>query len=209
MRGLAQAIRYVLAYSGVPFADVRYQQGGAPDYSRQAWLDEKEKLDLDFPNLPYYIEGKLRLTQSTTILRHLGRKHNLAGNSLEEQARCDLVLDTSYDFKSVLVSTAYARNRADALADFATKTIPHYFSQFEAFRTRRNTKWFAGDSLTISDFFMFEMLDQSALMVPGCLDAYPKLAEFKEAFVAIPAVAEYRKSAAFIERPCNNMVGFQ
>lgn len=41
IRGLAQAIRYVLAYAGVPFADVRYQQGGAPDFSRQAWLDVK------------------------------------------------------------------------------------------------------------------------------------------------------------------------
>ena len=34
IRGLAQAIRYVLAYTGVPFNDVRYQQGGAPDLSR-------------------------------------------------------------------------------------------------------------------------------------------------------------------------------
>jgi hypothetical protein len=42
----------VLAYAGVPFADTRYQQGSAPELSRAAWLDVKEKLQLDFPNLP-------------------------------------------------------------------------------------------------------------------------------------------------------------
>lgn len=105
MRGLAQAVRYVLAYSGVPFADVRYQQGGAPEFSRAAWLEVKEQLQLAFPNLPYYIEPathsqpEIKLTQSTTILRHLGRKYHLIGGNLKEQALCDLILDTAYDFK--------------------------------------------------------------------------------------------------------------
>ena len=30
---------------------------------------------LPLPNLPYYIDGDLKLTQSMAILRHLGRKH--------------------------------------------------------------------------------------------------------------------------------------
>jgi len=233
IRGLAQAIRYVLAYANVPFADTRYQQGGAPDLSRSAWLDVKEKLDLDFPNLPYYIEpataaaaspaGKdLRLTQSTTILRHLGRKHGLAGQTLEEQARCDLVLDTTYDFKSVLVSTAYSRpaSRADAFAEFGCKTVPHYFSQFESLLSRSGTSWFAGSNLTIADFILFEMIDQTRLMLPGVLEGqgqgvagngagYPLLKAFTERFLALPQVIAYRKSTHFMERPLNNMAGFQ
>ncbi len=177
----------------------------------------KEKLELDFPNLPFLIEEQqensaappLRLTQSTTILRHVGRKYHLYGATLEEHARCDLVLDTAYDFKSVLVSTAYSRNRTEMIADFEAKSIPHYFGQFEALLTRAQSKWFAGANLTIADFFVFEMVDQSRLMVPTALDSYPLLSAFVARFLALPPVQAYRKSAHFIERPINNMSGFQ
>ena len=258
IRGLAQAIRYVLAYAGVPFADTRYQQGSAPELSRAAWLDVKEKLQLDFPNLPCqrthtpndkssgsapkclcaetsdssrcacvcvcafpsippdYLEDELRLTQSTTILRHLGRKHGLSGQSLAEQARCDLVVDTTYDFKSVLVSTAYTRApaRAEALQDFADRTVPHYFAQFEALLSRNQAqgwKWLAGDNLTIADFILFEMVDQTSLMLPGVLEngAYPLLRAFTQRFVELPPIAQYRKWTHFMARPLNNMAGFQ
>jgi len=188
IRGLAQAIRYVLAYAGVPFNDVRYQQGGAPDLSRSAWTDKKESLQLDFPNLPYYIEGdapgeQLRLTQSTTILRHLGRKHLLSGATLAEQARCDLVLDTVYDFKSILVDTAYSRQRAEALAHFASHSVPHYCGQFEKYRQNHPTAWSAGDHLTIADFVLSEMLMQADLMVPGMLEQYPLLKALVDKFI--------------------------
>jgi glutathione S-transferase len=255
IRGLAQAIRYVLAYAGVPFADTRYQQGSAPELSRAAWLDVKEKLQLDFPNLPCqrththndkssgsarmpvrgnkrlialcvcvcfsllspdYLEDELRLTQSTTILRHLGRKHGLSGGSLAEQARCDLVVDTTYDFKSVLVSTAYTRApaRAEALQDFADRTVPHYFAQFEALLARNQAqgwKWLAGDNLTIADFILFEMVDQTSLMLPGVLEngSYPLLRAFTQRFIELPPIAQYRKWTHFMARPLNNMAGFQ
>nr|AAB19398.1 glutathione S-transferase subunit Yb5 [mice, liver, Peptide, 37 aa] [Mus sp.] len=36
--------------------------GVAPDYDRSQWL-EKFKLGLDFPNLPYLIDGSHKITQ--------------------------------------------------------------------------------------------------------------------------------------------------
>uniref|UniRef100_A0A8C5L044 glutathione transferase n=1 Tax=Jaculus jaculus TaxID=51337 RepID=A0A8C5L044_JACJA len=49
----------------------------APDYDRSQWLNEKFKLGLDFPNLPYLIDGTHKITQSNAILRYIARKHNL------------------------------------------------------------------------------------------------------------------------------------
>lgn len=40
-----------------------YQYGPPPQLSRKDWEDDKYKLGLSFPNLPYYIEGDLKLTQ--------------------------------------------------------------------------------------------------------------------------------------------------
>uniref|UniRef100_A0A8C6D395 glutathione transferase n=1 Tax=Moschus moschiferus TaxID=68415 RepID=A0A8C6D395_MOSMO len=51
--------------------------GDAPDYDRSQWLNEKYKLGLDFPNLPYLIDGTHKLTQSNAILRYIARKHNM------------------------------------------------------------------------------------------------------------------------------------
>jgi hypothetical protein len=40
---------------------------------------------------PYLLQVKL--TQSNAILRHIGRKNNLAGSSLQEQAIADMCAD--------------------------------------------------------------------------------------------------------------------
>lgn len=52
---------------------------------RNAWLAVKFSLGLDFPNLPYMVDGDIRLTQSLAILRYLGRKFNLAPSNEAEQ----------------------------------------------------------------------------------------------------------------------------
>jgi len=208
IRGLAQPIRFAAAIAGVALEEVRYQQGGAPAFDRSAWMNEKEKLGLDFPNLPYLIDEErgLKLTQSAAILRHVGRLYNLIGSNAEEQARADMLLDTAYDYKSAIVATAYGR---ETLEKFRENQMPHYTSLFENYRAGHPTKWFAGDNLTIADIFIYEMIAQTSMMVPGSLDSKPKLKEFMEQFEALPAIAEYRKWEHYIDRPINNMQGIQ
>src|SRR5437016_4434764 len=99
IRGLAEPIRLVLRYSKTPYTEKMYQLGEGPEYNREDWLQEKEKLGLgklifpiflfhfsfiyilDFPNLPYLFDGDLKITQSKAILYYLGRKLNLMGKS--------------------------------------------------------------------------------------------------------------------------------
>ncbi|GFY41278.1 glutathione S-transferase [Trichonephila inaurata madagascariensis] len=66
IRGLAQPIRYLLHHEKEDFEDRRYL------FTDNTWQNEKYALGLDFPNLPYYIDGDTRITQSTAILRYLG-----------------------------------------------------------------------------------------------------------------------------------------
>ena len=63
IRGNTEPIRLVLHYAGIDFVDKRYTYGPAPDYSRENWLSEKHNLGLPFPNLPYWVEGNLKLVQ--------------------------------------------------------------------------------------------------------------------------------------------------
>ena len=56
IRGLAQIPRLLLTYTGAAWEDVVYTD------ESQWWTNDKQKLGLDFPNLPYLIDGDLRLT---------------------------------------------------------------------------------------------------------------------------------------------------
>lgn len=67
IRGLASNIRYQLIYCGVDFEMLEYEQGDAPDFSNQTWLDAKYKLGLKFPNLPFFIDGDFSLTETMAI----------------------------------------------------------------------------------------------------------------------------------------------
>ncbi len=82
IRALAEPIRYLLKYAGIEFNDKRYEFGEGTSIQeieclRKNWTPEKFTLGLDFPNLPYYIDGDVKLTQGLAIMRYLARKYDL------------------------------------------------------------------------------------------------------------------------------------
>ena len=97
---LGQASRMALHYAGVEYQDDAY----GPDLS---WDEHKFKLGLDFPNLPYYIDDEVKLSQSGAILRHIGRKNGLYGKNASENATIDMLIETATDFKLGLAKIAY------------------------------------------------------------------------------------------------------
>ncbi|XP_075469715.1 glutathione S-transferase Mu 1-like isoform X3 [Ascaphus truei] len=107
IRGVAHSIRLLLEYTGTPYEETRYVTGGAPDYDKSQWLDVKETLGLDFPNMPYLLDGDVKLSQSNAILRYIARKHGLCGELEEEQIRVDLVESHTIDFRMSLLALAY------------------------------------------------------------------------------------------------------
>jgi len=107
IRGLAQPIRLLLAYTGTEFEDKMYQCGPGPAYDRSAWMDVKFTLGLDFPNLPYYMETNVKLTGTNAILRHIARKHNLCGRTREEMVRVDMAAEQVMDMRNNAVFLFY------------------------------------------------------------------------------------------------------
>ena len=66
----------MMAHCDVKFNDTMYQQGPRPDFDKSEWLNEKDTLDLDLPNLPYLIDKEVTLTESSAIMRYLARVYN-------------------------------------------------------------------------------------------------------------------------------------
>ncbi|XP_064633670.1 glutathione S-transferase-like [Lineus longissimus] len=76
-RGLGGPIRLLLAYCKEDFEDKHFVCGDGPEFSMECWHSVKDTLGLPFPNLPYYIDGDVKITQSNAICRHIARKHDL------------------------------------------------------------------------------------------------------------------------------------
>lgn len=57
--------------------------------------------------LPYYIDGDVKITQSNAILRHIARKHNLSGKTEQEKIRVDVVENQMGDIRSGYVNASY------------------------------------------------------------------------------------------------------
>ncbi|KAH7976274.1 hypothetical protein HPB52_010443 [Rhipicephalus sanguineus] len=132
IRGLAQPIRNMLVYQGVEFEDKRYVFGPEPDFDGEEWLSEKSTLGLRFPNLPYYMDDDVKITQSLAILRYLARKHELAAKDEDETLELDMLEQQARDLSWGLLMAGLDWNRelnAGAFEGFPALTS--YTKRFE------------------------------------------------------------------------------
>ena len=60
IRGLAEPLRLMLAYGGVEYNDERIDFDPFPNF-RETWLKQKYEIGVPLPNLPYYIDGDLKV----------------------------------------------------------------------------------------------------------------------------------------------------
>ncbi|MBN3304657.1 GSTM3 transferase, partial [Amia calva] len=197
---LAQPVRLLLEYTGTTYEEKLYSCGEAPEFDKSCWFNEKPKLGLHFPNLPYLIDGDNKIVQSNAIMRYIARKHNLCGETEDEKVRVDIMENQAMDFRNSFVIMCYTN--FDAAKPGYLEKLPGTLKQFSDFLGER--KWFAGDKITFVDFIMYELLDQHRMFEPKCLDDTQNLKKFLDRFEGLEKIAAYMKSERFIKTPVNN-----
>jgi len=201
IRGLAQPIRLILEYTGTEFEDKMLSCGPGPTFDKSCWFDNKFFLGLDFPNLPYFIDGEVKITQSNAIMRYIARKNGLIGKSEQEMVRVDMMAEQSMDFRNGLVRLSYNPNYDQLRPDYLVKlqTTLKQFSDFLG-----SGDWFAGANISFVDFIMYELLDQHRILDPECLKSFGNVAAFLDRFEKLPKIEAYMKSNRFMKSPLNN-----
>ncbi|KAM4802736.1 glutathione S-transferase Mu 5-like [Urocitellus parryii] len=189
VRGLAHAIRLLLEFTDTSYEEKRYIRGEAPDYDGSQWLDVKFKLDLDFPNLPYLMDG------------NNARKHNMCGDTEEEKIRVDIMENQIMDFRMQLVRLCYNSDHEKMKPQYLEQ-LPGQLKLFYLFLGKYS--WFAGEKLTFVDFLTYDVLDQNPMFEPKCLDEFPNLKAFMCRFEALEKIAAYLQSDRFFNMPVNN-----
>ncbi|XP_069798214.1 glutathione S-transferase Mu 1-like isoform X2 [Narcine bancroftii] len=191
----------LLEYTSTPYEEKFYSCGDAPAYDRKAWTDVKMKLGLDFPNLPYLIDGDTKLTQSNAIMRYIARKHDLVGKTDAEKVCVDMLENQVMDLRMGFVYLTYSPDFEKQKPDYMKK-LPVLLKQCSDFLGKR--PWFAGDEITFVDFLMYELLDVHRAFEPKCLDEFQNLMDFITRFEALEKIAAYMKSDRFIKGPFHN-----
>ena len=167
---------------------------------RENWLTtDKWNLGLDFPNLPYYIDGDVKLSQSIAIIRYLARKYNLAGTNETERIRIDLAECQLVDFRTGFNAGLCYNPNFETLKGPYIAALPDKLKLFSQFLG--TNLWFAGQNLSYVDFMIYEAFYCHKQLIPNALDGFPNLQAFYDRLEALPNVAAYLKSDKYIKWP--------
>nr|AAB21173.1 glutathione S-transferase, GST [Schistosoma mansoni, Peptide, 218 aa] [Schistosoma mansoni] len=193
IKGLVQPTRLLLEYLGERYEERLYDRNDG-----DVWRNEKFKLGLDFPNLPYYIDGDVKLTQSMAILRYIADKHNMLGGCPKERAEISMLEGAILDIRYGVSRIAYNKEFETLKVDFLNQ-LPGMLKMFED-RLSHNT-YLNGDKVTHPDFMLYDALDVVLYMDPKCLDNFPKLISFKQRIENLPPIKNYLNSNRYIKWP--------
>jgi len=205
IRGLAQPIRFLLEYTGTDFTDTKYVvKGEAPNWDRSHWLDVKFEKGLDFPNLPYYIDGDVKMTQTHGIMRYIGRKHDLCGKTDAEKWKLDMLTEQCMDFRNGWVRLCYGT--WEKAKDSYLAELPAKLKSLEDFLG--DNPWFAGQNLTFIDFHFYELFFQHSKLAPDAIADCKKISAFVKRFEELPKIKAFMESDRYENFPMNNRMAF-
>ena len=199
VRGLGEACRLMLEYCGVDYQDKRYTAGDAPDFDRSDWLNEKLTLDFEFPNLPYYIDSDVKLTENLAILKYIARRNSLMPVSDADVTKCDVLEGVIIELRLLFGMMCYMPNFETNKANFFKQTLPVKMELLDKHLAKN--KWLCGDQLTYIDFIFNETLSQIQVMEPTSTDQYKNVVKHHKNFFELDKIAAYRQSNRFKKVP--------
>ena len=203
VRGLAEPTRLLLEHCAVDYEEKRYQFGKAPNYLECAWFEEKFDLGLDFPNIPYYMDGDVKLTESLAIIKFIARKNGLAPVTESEIEKCEMVEGVATGLRQQFGLMCYLPEFEKNKVNFFDNALPGKLALFEKYLEKN--KWIAGDRLTYVDFVLAEYLDQFFLMNPASGEKFKNVSAYLNRFFEMEKIAAYRQSKRFKPLPVNGV----
>jgi len=194
LRGLMESQRLMLEYLGVDYV---------MDYvtDREKWFAEKYNLGVDFPNLPLYTDGDVKMSQSLAIMKFIARKYDrkLYPDGEEQLRWAETAEGFLVDLRIQWSRLCYNPDFEKLKNDFE-REIPNKFRAME--QVLANREW-AASKLSYVDFGIAEAMDIYETLFPGCFDDLPKCKKYRENFFNLPAIKKYRTSARFKKFPIN------
>merc|ERR1711976_99840 len=155
-RGFAEPSRWVLKHVGAEFEDVRH--------TKETWPEVKPKsLTGKRPQLEY---GDFTMSESTAIVRFLGKEFGLAGKTNQDQAKADMAVDVMKDLLMEFAKCKYEEDeerKKKMLEKLTTVSMPAFFKTLSKLLELNGGKHFASDTFTYADIFVACFMDSLIL----------------------------------------------
>jgi len=191
IRGRAEYIRVALHHGGFEFEDVRL--------TREEFLQQKEKGEFPFGQLPVLYIGDEVISQSHSIARFVAKLAGLYPEDPLVALRCDEILDAIIDFIGCLRPSFVENDPEKKMAlrrVLAEEEFPRWFKRFERKLETAGGTYFGGKEITIADLAFYYLLHwlTSGILdgIPvTVLDPFPLLVAFKNRVESHPIVVKY------------------
>ena len=192
IKARGEASRLLMAYTKQEYKEENPE-------SFEAWGAKKQTLDLDFPNLPYLIDGDLRISNSKVILRYIADRSgntSLYGSTPQERARIGMYVDVLEELYSINFKTIGTEDPLATYKGLLEKTIVPFLTQLE--KTASADRFLLGD-LTVCDFKLHVAREviglwSSSLKLEDPFNNCKKLLAILDRFEQIPAIKAYLAS---------------
>ena len=154
IRGMAQSIRYQLIYQGVKYNEELYHEAEGPD-KRANWMKVKFNMGIEFPNLPYFIDGKLKMTETLAIHQYIADKYDpsLLGANPKERAKVMMMANIVKDLKMKVTMPMYQTEDKSKPVECLETMLPPIL-KFQG----KNKYLCTNEKPTYVDFWFFELI---------------------------------------------------
>merc|ERR1712127_50172 len=196
IRGLATNLRVQLAYQGVEYEMVEYEQGDGPEFSRQPWLDVKPNLGMDFPNLPYFHHGDLKISETMAIHKYIADawKPEVLGKTAADKAHANMLAGVSTDLKMGTTMPCYTTGDKAQIQSAIDAKLPAIVNFLGG------KQFLVGDYVTYIDFYFWELLNTLKFYTDGgVFTTFPTLQAYHNNVAGLPGVKEYLADPNCIE----------
>jgi len=184
VKGLAEPMRYLLAYGNIDYEDVRVERENWPALKSNMPMGQIPVLEVD---------GK-KAHQSVSICRYLGKQVGLGGANDWENLEIDSVVDTMTDFR-LKITAVHQETDPDLQAKkrevLEKEHFPFYLEKLEAIATENNGHLAVG-KLTWADIYfasLFELLN--VLAKRNMTDGFPHLKKLIDTVQSIDSIKKW------------------
>ena len=165
--------------------------------NKAEWTEQdKNSLGIEFPNLPYIIDGDFKLTECKAIAVYICDKWcpALMGSNPGERANIIMMQQVLSDQVFSWLMLAFQQDDRQVVIDKCISTFPPIAEHLGS------KNFMQGNDITMIDFYMFDLVET---ILELCQDeriytTHPALPAFMDRMRALPTLAAYMNSDKMI-----------
>jgi len=193
VRAMGEISRLLLRYSGVSWKD---DQVPLDSTGFTRWKAEKYNLGLDLPNLPYLIDGDMKITQSVAIIRYLGRKFGLVpGDNEQDIVKCEMIEQEVTDLRAAFMDICLEVEKFKEMVPGYLENLEKKLGVLDKFVGVG--PFVLGEKLTYVDFMVFEFVSQIDKLAPEQVAKATNIGRLLQHFQDLPQLREWFSSDEF------------